>query len=44
LRENPAQWTVETDPYYMAPYAYNGRDWIGYDTPESIKIKVKLFC
>jgi chitinase len=41
LRREPDRWTVVTDPYYMAPYAYNGREWIGYDTPESIKIKAE---
>lgn len=37
----PGQWTVKEDPYYRSPYAYNGRLWIGYDTPESIAIKAQ---
>ncbi|XP_013781598.1 chitinase-3-like protein 1 [Limulus polyphemus] len=34
-------WTIVQDPYYMAPYAYKGRQWVGYDDVESIKRKVR---
>lgn len=29
------------DPYHLAPYAYWGRQWVGYDNIESITIKAK---
>ncbi|KAJ6220919.1 hypothetical protein RDWZM_006731 [Blomia tropicalis] len=29
------------DPYHMAPYAYWGRQWVGFDNIESIKIKAQ---
>ncbi|XP_076304901.1 acidic mammalian chitinase-like isoform X2 [Tachypleus tridentatus] len=32
-------WTIVQDPYYMAPYAYKGRQWVGYDDVNSIKRK-----
>lgn len=34
------QWTVVEDPKYQVPYAYSGRNWIGYDTPQSVANKV----
>lgn len=30
------------DPYYMSPYAYSGRQWVGYDDVESITLKTRL--
>jgi len=33
------EWTTVRDPYVTAPYAYNGRHWIGYDDEESIRAK-----
>lgn len=35
------QWTVVNDPSYKVPYAYSGRNWIGYDTAESVSTKVQ---
>ncbi|XP_074603802.1 chitotriosidase-1-like [Brevipalpus obovatus] len=35
------QWTVVRDPYYMAPYSYSGRQWVGYDDVESITLKTR---
>jgi len=39
MQAEPGQWTVVTDEYYQTPYAYNGRQWIGYDNVESLAIK-----
>jgi chitinase len=33
-------WTIVRDPVYMVPYAYRGRQWIGYDDEQSIALKV----
>jgi len=38
----PGQWTVVQDLYYQAPYAYRGRYWVGYDSPESIQRKAQF--
>ena len=35
-------WTSVTDDCYQAPYMFNGPYWIGYDDPESIKVKAKF--
>ncbi|CAN8029343.1 unnamed protein product, partial [Ixodes persulcatus] len=35
-------WTVVKDPFYMAPYAYYDRQWVGYDDMESIAAKVEF--
>jgi chitinase len=32
-------WTIVRDEYIVAPYAFNGRNWIGYDDEESIRSK-----
>lgn len=34
-------WTVVRDEWTMAPYAYNDRQWVGYDDMESIAIKTQ---
>ncbi|XP_065582679.1 acidic mammalian chitinase-like isoform X2 [Artemia franciscana] len=39
---DPAGWTVVRDEYYQSPYAYNGRNWIGYDDMESLTKKMEL--
>lgn len=41
MSSQSGQWTVVTDPYYQAPYAYREREWIGYDDPTSIKKKAE---
>ena len=33
-------WTIVRDPVYMVPYAYRGRQWIGYDDEQSLALKV----
>jgi len=33
------EWTKVRDEYIMAPYAYEGRHWIGYDDEESVRVK-----
>ncbi|XP_022920930.2 acidic mammalian chitinase-like [Onthophagus taurus] len=35
-----AGWTVVWDDQQKVPYAYKGNQWIGYDNPKSIAIKV----
>jgi len=34
-------WTIVRDPVYMAPYAYRGRQWIGYDDEQSLALKTR---
>ncbi|KAI1296888.1 putative chitinase 2 [Halotydeus destructor] len=34
-------WTVVRDPYHLAPYAYQDRQWVGYDDIESITVKTR---
>lgn len=36
------KWTIKVDPNHMAPYAYNDRQWVGYDDMESIAIKTRF--
>jgi chitinase len=35
-------WTVVRDPYFMAPYAFKDRQWVGYDDVESIELKTRF--
>ena len=35
----PKDWTIVVDGCYLAPYAYNGPYWVGYDDVDSIRIK-----
>lgn len=39
MQKEQGQWTVVVDPFYQSPYAYNGRNWIGYDSVESVAVK-----
>ncbi|KAG8229434.1 hypothetical protein J437_LFUL000956 [Ladona fulva] len=41
MKANPSAWKTTRDPYYMAPYTVNERQWIGYDDMESIKVKAQ---
>lgn len=34
-------WTMETDNSGN-PYAYNGQQWVGYETPDSLEKKVSI--
>ena len=34
------KWNVVWDDWYMAPYAYQDRQWVGYDNEASIRLKV----
>lgn len=36
------KWTVVKDPFFMAPYAFQDRQWVGYDDMESITAKVEF--
>lgn len=29
------------DPYNLAPFAFNGDQWVGYDDAESVALKVR---
>lgn len=35
------EWTIVWDEEQQVPYAYNGNQWVGYDNPESIALKVR---
>lgn len=37
---NEKNWKVKWDQEAMVPYAYKGRDWVGFDNEKSIEIKV----
>ncbi|KAG8229433.1 hypothetical protein J437_LFUL000955 [Ladona fulva] len=39
MKINPDKWKITRDPYYMAPYASKGNQWVSYDDMESIKLK-----
>lgn len=34
-------WTIVRDPDYLAPYAYNDRQWVGYDDMQSLALKAQ---
>ena len=36
-------WTSKWEPENMVPYAYKQNQWVGYDTVESIALKVFYF-
>ena len=34
-------WSIARDPdLRRGPYAFNGLDWVGYDDPEIVRVKV----
>ena len=35
-------YTVVRDDKIKAPYGYKGKDWVGYDDPESLTYKAKV--
>ncbi|XP_022662425.1 chitinase-3-like protein 1 [Varroa destructor] len=35
-------WTVVQDPYFMSPYAFKERQWVGYDDISSIEVKARF--
>lgn len=39
---NKNGWTSTFDNSYQVPYAYKGNQWVGYDNPASIKLKVSF--
>lgn len=41
FKRQPEAWTIVRDPDYLAPYAYSGRQWVGYDDRESLALKAQ---
>lgn len=41
FQRQPNAWTIVRDADYMTPYAYSGRQWVGYDDRESIALKAQ---
>lgn len=37
----PHQWSTTVDGCYLAPYTQNGPYWVGYDDPDSIRLKAQ---
>lgn len=42
FQRQPHSWTIVRDPDYLAPYAYNDRQWVGYDDMESLALKAQF--
>ncbi|KAG9509815.1 Acidic mammalian chitinase, partial [Fragariocoptes setiger] len=42
MKRQPNAWTVVRDPHYLAPYAYNDRQWVGYDDVQSLTLKTQF--
>lgn len=40
FQKQPALWHQMWEPNQMVPYAFNGRQWIGYENEKSIALKV----
>jgi len=38
-KNHSSEWTIEYDPHYRAPFAYNKTIWIGFDDVKSIACK-----
>ena len=42
MAQKEGGWTVVKDPTgAMGPYAYKGDQWVGYDDPDIIALKVR---
>lgn len=41
LALNQGGWTVRFDTQQQSPYAFKGNQWMGYDNPQSIRIKTQ---
>lgn len=41
LQKESSQWHVEWENDQKVPYAYNDRNWVGYDNEESISLKAE---
>lgn len=42
FQRSPQSWTIVRDPDYLAPYAYNDRQWVGYDDQQSLALKAQF--
>lgn len=42
FQRQPNSWTIVRDPDYLAPYAYNDRQWVGYDDMQSLALKAQF--
>jgi hypothetical protein len=43
ISEQGNQWTVYWNDEQEVPYAVNGNQWVGFDNPRSLRLKVNIF-